>query len=105
MLKLKSIKKDYVTASETVNALRGVSISFRSHEFVSILGQWIGILEQALACKAGLPSASAASRDLSTARTSLDLMGAIRSLKKAQEYAQSNVSPAAVCGWLSWALR
>ena len=38
MLKLKSIKKDYVTASETVNALRGVSISFRSHEFVSILG-------------------------------------------------------------------
>ena len=78
---------------------------WKRDDLVSILGQWIGILEQALACKAGLPSASAASRDLSTARTSLDLMGAIRSLKKAQEYAQSNVSPAAVCGWLSWALR
>ena len=38
MLKLKDITKDYVTASETVKALKGVSISFRQKEFVSILG-------------------------------------------------------------------
>ncbi len=38
MLQLKNIRKDYVTASETVNALKGVSISFRKREFVSILG-------------------------------------------------------------------
>ena len=38
MLELKNIKKDYVTSSETVSALRGVSISFRDKEFVSILG-------------------------------------------------------------------
>ncbi len=38
MLQLKDIKKDYVTSSETVHALRGVSISFRKQEFVSILG-------------------------------------------------------------------
>ncbi|MBR4835807.1 MAG: ATP-binding cassette domain-containing protein [Clostridia bacterium] len=38
MLELKNIKKDYVTSSETVSALRGVSISFRGKEFVSILG-------------------------------------------------------------------
>ncbi len=38
MLNLKQIKKDYVTSSETVNALKGVSISFRKTEFVSILG-------------------------------------------------------------------
>ena len=38
MLQLKEIKKDYVTASETVQALKGVSISFRQKEFVSILG-------------------------------------------------------------------
>jgi len=38
MLQLKNIKKDYVTASETVNALKGISISFRQSEFVSILG-------------------------------------------------------------------
>ncbi len=38
MLQLKGIKKDYVTASETVNALKGVSINFRQSEFVSVLG-------------------------------------------------------------------
>ncbi len=38
MLQLKNIKKDYVTSSETVQALRGVDISFRDKEFVSILG-------------------------------------------------------------------
>ena len=38
MLQLKEIKKDYVTSSEVVRALKGVSISFRQNEFVSILG-------------------------------------------------------------------
>ena len=38
MLRLKDITKDYVTASETVQALKGVNISFRQKEFVSILG-------------------------------------------------------------------
>ena len=39
MLMLRNIKKDYETGSETVHALKGVSISFRKNEFVSILGQ------------------------------------------------------------------
>ena len=38
MLELKNVKKDYVTASETVNALKGIDITFRDKEFVSILG-------------------------------------------------------------------
>ena len=38
MLKLKGIKKDYITSSETVHALRGVDLCFRKSEFVSILG-------------------------------------------------------------------
>jgi len=38
MLKLKNITKDYQTSSETVHALRGISLSFRQNEFVSILG-------------------------------------------------------------------
>ena len=38
MLQLKEIKKDYVTSSEVVHALKGISISFRKSEFVSILG-------------------------------------------------------------------
>ena len=38
MLELKNITKEYVTASETVSALKGVSLAFRDREFVSILG-------------------------------------------------------------------
>ena len=38
MLELRSITKEYVTSSETVHALRGVDITFRDKEFVSILG-------------------------------------------------------------------
>lgn len=39
MLKLVDIKKDYVLPSLTVHALKGVNITFRENEFVSILGQ------------------------------------------------------------------
>ena len=38
MLQLREITKDYVTSSETVYALKGVNLSFRKKEFVSILG-------------------------------------------------------------------
>lgn len=39
MLKLRNIKKDYIVGDTAVHALKGVSIEFRSCEFVSILGQ------------------------------------------------------------------
>ena len=38
MLELKNIIKDYPAGSNTVQALKGVSLSFRKNEFVSILG-------------------------------------------------------------------
>ncbi len=38
MLKLKNIKKNYEMADTTVEALKGIDISFRKNEFVSILG-------------------------------------------------------------------
>lgn len=38
MLQLKNIKKDYQVADSVVHALKGVSLEFRSNEFVSILG-------------------------------------------------------------------
>ena len=39
MLKLKKIKKEYVTGESKVEALKGINIEFRKNEFVSILGQ------------------------------------------------------------------
>lgn len=39
MLELKNIKKDYKNSTETVHALKGISIKFRENEFVAILGQ------------------------------------------------------------------
>lgn len=38
MLKLKNIKKTYVSGEEQVRALKGIDIEFRDSEFVSILG-------------------------------------------------------------------
>lgn len=39
MLQLKNIVKDYVSGDTTVQALKGIDITFRDSEFVSILGQ------------------------------------------------------------------
>lgn len=39
MLELNDIKKDYVSSSTTVSALKGINLRFRDCEFVSILGQ------------------------------------------------------------------
>lgn len=38
MLQLKKIKKDYYVADTTVEALKGIDITFRDNEFVSVLG-------------------------------------------------------------------
>ena len=38
MLQLKNIVKNYAAGENTVRALRGVSLQFRTHDFVSILG-------------------------------------------------------------------
>ena len=37
MLKLVNIKKDYIVADSKVEALKGITINFRTNEFVSIL--------------------------------------------------------------------
>lgn len=39
MLEIRNIVKDYVTGSETVHALKDVTIAFRESELVSVLGQ------------------------------------------------------------------
>lgn len=78
---------------------------WKRDQLIPVLGQWIQMTEQALCCRSGLSAASAAVRRLSSERTSRELMEIVTVLKKALEYAQSNVSPGAVLGWLSWELR
>ncbi len=70
-----------------------------------ILQSWIVLCEGALTTRLGGAPAPVLSGTLAQARGSGEIMDAIRHLKKALEYTQSNVSPAAVCGWLAWALR
>ena len=69
------------------------------------LRQWLELLEQALTVRSGLPAVTAEAAQIGTARSPQDLMRCCMALKKAMEYAQGNVSCAAVCGWLSWELR
>lgn len=70
-----------------------------------ILSQWLELLESALASRSGIHALSRQARLLAQMRTSTDLLEGIRCVKKALDYTMSNVSPAAVCGYLVWALR
>ena len=78
---------------------------WKRDQLIPLLQQWLAILEEALACRAGGRAISGLARTLSAQRSSADLLSAIRQLQKCIEYAQGNVSPAAVCGYLQWALR
>ena len=73
--------------------------------FLGILAHWQELMESALACRAGLPVPSPLARELSQSRSARELAQAMEALQKAARYAQSNVSTAAICGWLAWELR
>ena len=70
-----------------------------------ILAQWLELLESALTSRSGITAVSGHSRELAQRRTGGELYEGVQTLKKALYYTQSNVSPAAVCGWLAWTLR
>ena len=70
-----------------------------------ILQQWLELMENALVSRSGIQAISPSVRQLSTARSSQELMEAIRHIQKAITYTQGNVSVAAICGYLGWALR
>ncbi len=70
-----------------------------------ILASWLEIVEGALLSRSGVRVPSPQSRKLSQTRTGGELHEAALCLRKALDYTGSNVSPAAVCGYLEWALR
>lgn len=69
------------------------------------LNQWLAVLQQALVCRSGVNVASHTAQLISRQRSSAEILQAVRQLQKVIEYAQGNVSPAAICGFLTWSLR
>ena len=69
------------------------------------LSQWLELTENALFCRSGMETVSPHSRQLASQRTNGELNRVIDHLQKALRYTQSNVSPAAVCGYLEWELQ
>ena len=73
-------------------------------QLIPLLSQWRELLEGALVYRSGM-GATPMAREISSARSGQEILLAIRHLEKTIEYAQGNVSPAAICGYLSWHLR
>ena len=78
---------------------------WKRDQALPVFTQWLEVLQEGLACRSGVPAASRAAKTLATARSAKDLLAAVENLQKAIEYTQGNVSVAAVCGWLTHALR
>ncbi len=78
---------------------------WKRDQLIAVLQQWIELLEGALAHRAGGFAVHSLSSQIGTRRTGPELMEAIEALQKCVEYAQGNISPAAICGYLVWALR
>ena len=78
---------------------------WKRDQVLPVFAAWVEALQEALVCRSGIPAATQAVRELSATRSSKDLLDAIRQIQKAMEYTQGNVSVAAVCGWLTYALR
>ncbi len=77
---------------------------WKRDQFIPLLQQCTQLIHEALMCRSGAGSLRPLARQLSAARSARDLMEALRELKKCTEYAQGNVSVAAICGYLTWHL-
>lgn len=72
---------------------------------IALLQQWTDIFEGALLIRCGAHSSSAAAAELAAHLGAAELSAAVEKLQKCIRYAQGNVAPAAICGYLSWHLR
>ena len=78
---------------------------WKRDQLIPILRQWVSCLEGALVYRSGMQVVTPMAKELSLGRSAQELMRAISQLQQCIEYAQGNVSPAAICGWLEWAMR
>lgn len=70
-----------------------------------VLEQWHSVLVQALSHRAGLPVANPLAEKISVARLPKDILAAADTVRTCMDYVQGNISPAAICGYLTWELR
>ena len=94
-------KKDALLLTQTLVPME----KWKRDALTEILKDWMGLIESALVTASGVQAVSPMARALASARESRELYTMYETLKKAREYALSNVSPAAVCGYLCWELR
>ncbi|MBR2310828.1 MAG: hypothetical protein IKA47_09905 [Oscillospiraceae bacterium] len=78
---------------------------YKREKLIPILEQWADVLQQALVARVGGKALLPKARELGQIRDPKDVLRAIRAIQKTIEYAKGNVSCAAICGWLTWALR
>lgn len=78
---------------------------YKRDKLIPILTQWENLLQQALLCRSGGQVLLPQAKELAYARQSTDLLSALKDIQRGIRYAGDNVSPAAICGWLSWRLR
>lgn len=95
------IKRDGLALLETLSSME----KLKRDQLIPLLQQWVSVLEEGLACRVTGRAITLQGRQLSAGRSSADLLSAISQLQKCIEYARDNVSCAAICGWLQWALR
>lgn len=100
----------FLKAYATRNAL-GLTLTLQSMEkwkrdqLIPILQQWVANLEGALVYRSGIAALTPMAQELTAGRSAGEILQAITELQTCIEYAQGNVSPAAICGHLTWALR
>ena len=92
------------SAYELINVLVPME-KWKRDQLIPVLQQWVNCLEGALVFRSGLGAATPMARELCAARNPRELLDSIRQLQNAIVYAQGNVSVAAICGHLEWALR
>ena len=95
------VRKDALLLTQTLVPME----KWKRDALAEILTEWMTILEEALTSRGGIRAVSPLARQLAQVRTATELRQGLLTLKKAADYTRSNVSPAAVCGWLQWELR
>lgn len=77
---------------------------WKREQLLQELQQWLQYIQEALACRAGMPAASAFAEQLAASCSPVELARIATELNRAMEYARANVSVAAICGNLTRAL-